>query len=48
MAGRGDEAKHCGGGGDSREPKPAISKPLDMYVADLHIDTLKLKSRNFR
>jgi len=46
--GRGDEAKHGGSGLDSREPKPAVNKPRDMYVPDLHIDTLKLKARNFR
>jgi error-prone DNA polymerase len=45
-AGRGDEARHSGGG-DSREPKP-ISKPRDMYDPNLHIDELKVKSRNFR
>lgn len=47
-AGRGDEAKHGGSGGDSREPKPPIQRPRDMYVPDLHIDSLKVKSRNFR
>jgi error-prone DNA polymerase len=47
-AGRGDEAKTGGSGGDSREPKPPISKPRDMYVPDLHIDTLTVKARNFR
>jgi error-prone DNA polymerase len=46
-AGRGDEAKHGGSGSDSREPKP-INKPRDMYTPDLHIDTIKLKARNFR
>jgi error-prone DNA polymerase len=45
-AGRGDEAKH-GGSDDSREPKPSI-KPRDMYEPDLHIDTLKIRARNFR
>jgi error-prone DNA polymerase len=45
VPGRGDEAKHGGSGSDS-EPKP-IPKPRDMYVPDLHIDTLKLKARNF-
>lgn len=48
VPGRGDEAKHGGNGLDSREPKPAANKPRDMYVPDLHIDTLKLKARNFR
>jgi error-prone DNA polymerase len=46
-SGRGDEAKHGGGGLDSRESK-SISKPRDMYVPDLHIDTLKLTARNFK
>jgi hypothetical protein len=32
----------------SREPKPPIIKPRDMYVPDLPIDTLRLKARNFR
>jgi error-prone DNA polymerase len=48
MSGRGGEAKHGGSGGDSREPKPPISKPRDMYVPDLHIHSLKINARNFR
>jgi len=44
-AGRGDEARHSGGG-DSREPK-SISKPRDMYDPNLHIDELKIRARNF-
>jgi error-prone DNA polymerase len=47
-AGRGDEAKHGGSGLDSREPKHPIIQPRDMYTPDLHIDTIKLKLRNFR
>jgi error-prone DNA polymerase len=47
-AGRGDEAKHGGSSADSWEPKAPIQKPRDMYVSDLHIDTLKLKARNFK
>jgi error-prone DNA polymerase len=47
-SGRGDEAKGGGSGPESREPKPPLIKPRDMYVPDLHIDTLKVKSRNFR
>lgn len=43
--GRGDEFAH-GGGPDSRDrPTPIV--PRDMFVPDLHIDTLKVKSRNF-
>ena len=44
VAGRSDDARH-GGGSDSRPLQP---KPWDIYVPDLHIDTLKLKARNFR
>jgi error-prone DNA polymerase len=47
-AGRGDEAKHGGSGLDSREPKHPIIQPRDMYTPDLHIDTLKVRARNFR
>jgi error-prone DNA polymerase len=44
--GRGDEFAH-GGGPDPRDmPKPAI-QPRDIFVPDLHIDTLKVKARNF-
>jgi len=46
-AGRGDEAKHGGSGLDNRQPKP-VARPRDMYVPDLHIDSLKVKARNFR
>lgn len=44
--GRGDQIKH-GAGPDQREtPKPAM--PIrDIFIPDLHIDTLKVKSRNF-
>lgn len=44
--GRGDGAKH-GAGPDPRDkPKPAV-QARDIYIPDLHIDTLKIKSRNF-
>ena len=44
--GRGDQVKH-GGGPDPRDnPKPAV-QAREIYVPDLHIDTLKIKSRNF-
>src|ERR1019366_5413623 len=46
--GRGDEAKHGGHGPDSRERKTLQVTPRDMYEPDLHIDTLKVKARNFR
>ncbi|MGR9500104.1 error-prone DNA polymerase (plasmid) [Rhizobium leguminosarum] len=45
--GRGDEFAHgAPGGQDSRDRAPAV-KPRDIFVPDLHIDTLKIKSRNF-
>lgn len=44
--GRGDEFSHGGGGPDSRDrPKPVV--PRDLFTPDLHIDTLKVKARNF-
>jgi hypothetical protein len=44
--GRGDEFHHGGGSPDSRDrPK---RQPSDIFIPDLHIDTLKLKPRNFR
>jgi error-prone DNA polymerase len=43
--GRGDEAK-SGGGPDPRETLGR--KPRDIYVPDLHIDSIKVKTRDFR
>ncbi|CDZ31907.1 Error-prone DNA polymerase [Neorhizobium galegae bv. officinalis] len=46
-SGRGDEFAHGSpGGGDSRDRLPP-NKVRDMFVPDLHIDTLKVKARNF-
>ncbi|WP_320197419.1 error-prone DNA polymerase [Agrobacterium sp. rho-13.3] len=42
QTGRGDEFAHGSPGTDARTPKPR-----DIFVPDLHIDTLKVKSRNF-
>jgi protein ImuB len=36
-----------GSGLDSREPKPPV-RSRDIYEPDLHIDTLKVRARNFR
>jgi error-prone DNA polymerase len=44
--GRGDEVTH-GGGPDPRERRFG-RKPRDIYIPDIHIDTLKLKTRDFR
>jgi error-prone DNA polymerase len=45
---RGDEARDGGHGPESREPKRLPVRPRDIYEPDLHIDTLKVKARNFR
>lgn len=47
--GRGDEFAHGSPGGpDSRDrSKPAV-QPRDIFIPDLHIDTLNVKSRNFQ
>ncbi len=47
--GRGDEFAHGSPGSpDSRDrPAPRL-RARDMFVPDLHIDTLKIKSRNFQ
>ncbi|NLR97009.1 error-prone DNA polymerase [Rhizobium sp. P38BS-XIX] len=45
--GRGDEFAHgTPGGPDSRER--AVIRAREIYIPDLHIDTLKVKSRNFQ
>ena len=47
--GRGDEFAHGSAGSpDSRDRSAGRAKPRDIYIPDLHIDTLKLKPRNFR
>ncbi|MGG7579759.1 error-prone DNA polymerase [Rhizobium sp. Nf11,1] len=47
--GRGDEFAHGSPGSpDSRDrPKPVPQQPRDIFVRDLHIDTLKVKGRDF-
>jgi error-prone DNA polymerase len=45
-AGRGDQARHPGGP-DPRETQD-LRKVRDIYIPDLHIDTLNVKARNFR
>jgi error-prone DNA polymerase len=46
--GRGDEFHRGSPGNDSRDRLPRTVKPRDIYVPDLHIDTLKVKARDFR
>ena len=44
--GRGDQVKG-GGGPDPRELPPKGLRARDIYTPDLHIDTIKVKTRNF-
>lgn len=44
--GRGDEFHHGSGGLDPRDRSKR--GPRDIFIPDLHIDTLKIKPRNFR
>lgn len=46
--GRGDEFAHGGPGIDPRTLPPKGIKARDMYVPDLHIDTIKVRSRDFK
>ena len=46
--GRGDELHHGPPGPDSRSPKEPPMQVRNIYVPDLHIDTLRIKSRNFQ
>jgi len=46
--GRGDQATHGGSGKDPRELPPRGLRTRDIYAPDLHIDTIKPKTRNFR
>lgn len=46
--GRGDEFAHGGaGGGDARDRPKSMPEAREIYVRDLHIDTLKVNARNF-
>lgn len=47
-AGRGDEFAHGSpGSSDTRDKSKPVVAPRDIFTPDLHIDTLKIKSRNF-
>ena len=46
--GRGDEFHHGSPGARSARPAAKGPKPRDIYVPDLHIDTIKVKTRDFR
>jgi error-prone DNA polymerase len=46
--GRGDEFHHGGPGIDPRSLPPKGVKARDIYIPDLHIDTIKVRARDFR
>ena len=46
--GRGDEFHHGSTGGDPRDLPPKGLRTRDIYVRDLHIDSIKVKTRDFR
>lgn len=46
--GRGDEFHHGSPTPDPRGLPPRGTKPRDIYVPDLHIDTIRVKPRDFR
>jgi error-prone DNA polymerase len=46
--GRGDEFHHGSVGGDARSLPPRTLKTRDIYIEPNHIDTLKVKAREFR
>ncbi|MGO7572311.1 error-prone DNA polymerase [Rhizobium ruizarguesonis] len=45
--GRGDEFAHGSPGSPDSRDRVAAAKPRDIFIPDLHIDTLKVKARNF-
>ncbi|ULJ76490.1 error-prone DNA polymerase [Rhizobium gallicum] len=45
--GRGDGVAHGGGSPDARDRPRPLAPTRDLYEPDRHIDTLKIKSRNF-
>jgi error-prone DNA polymerase len=46
--GRGDEFHHGSPTPDPRALPPRTATPRDIYIPDLHIDTIKVKPRDFR
>ncbi|VDS10567.1 Error-prone DNA polymerase [Paracoccus haematequi] len=46
--GRGDEFRHGSPAPDPRGIVPEGPRPRDMYVRDLHLDSIKVKGRDFR
>ena len=46
--GRGDEFHRGSPAPDPRSPAPDGPRPRDMFVRDLHLDTIRVKGRDFR
>jgi error-prone DNA polymerase len=46
--GRGDEFHHGSPTPDPRGQPPKTVRPRDIYIPDLHIDTIKVKTRDFQ
>jgi error-prone DNA polymerase len=47
--GRGDQVRHGGSGPDPRELLPKGPHPVNTtYIPDLHLDTIRVKTRDFR
>jgi len=46
--GRGDNFHHGSSTPDPRELPPTGFRPRDIYIPDLHIDTIRVKTRDFR
>ncbi|WP_287095239.1 OB-fold nucleic acid binding domain-containing protein, partial [Mesorhizobium sp.] len=45
--GRGDQVRHGGSGPDPREAPSHRARTRDIYIPDLHIDAIKVRSRDF-
>ncbi|CDX51869.1 Error-prone DNA polymerase 2 [Mesorhizobium plurifarium] len=46
--GRGDQVRNGGSGPDPRELPPKGLRSRDIYIPDLHIDNIKIRTRDFR
>jgi len=46
--GQGDEFHHCSPGRDARDAPPRGVKPRDIYIPDLSLEAIRVKTRDFR
>jgi len=46
--GRGDEFHHCSPGRDARDAPPRGVKPRDIFIPDLSLEAIRVKTRDFR